>query len=111
MALSRNEIKLIKSLQDKKSRENNRLFVVEGVKLVEELLLQSSFKIESVFFTDEYTEKIPSSVHSMKISNAELERISGLVIPNKVLAVVKYPPAQHGVVEASPLILVLDEIK
>ncbi|MBI3134289.1 MAG: RNA methyltransferase [Bacteroidetes bacterium] len=111
MALSRNEIKLIKSLQDKKTRESNRLFVVEGVKLVEELLQQSSFKIESVFYTDEYTGKIPSAVHSLKISASELERISGLVTPNKVLAVVKYPPFKKSIDTTDPLILVLDEIK
>lgn len=111
MALSRNEIKLIKSLQDKKSRESNRLFVVEGVKLVEELLEQSSFRIESIFYTEEYQQKIPSGVHSLKISAQELERISGLVTPNKVLAVVKFPVVQKIDLGAEELLLVLDDIK
>jgi len=111
MALSRNEIKLIKSLQEKKARETNRLFVVEGVKLVEELLSQSTFKLESLFYTEDYTAPIPSGIHSFKISNSELERISGFVTPNKVLAVVKYPDLKPTQTETENFVLVLDEIK
>ena len=48
MSLSKNEIKLVKSLQMKKYRDLNRLFVVEGVKLVNELFEQSAFKIDAV---------------------------------------------------------------
>ncbi len=73
MALSKNEIKLIKSLQIKKSRESNRLFVVEGVKLVEELLQQKKFKIDGIFFTEDFEAELPKNIHSFKISPSELE--------------------------------------
>ena len=113
MALSRNEIKLIKSLQDKKSRESQRRFVVEGVKLVEELLQQSAFRIETVFYTEEYTTPISADIATVKVSGSELERISGLVTPNKVLAVV-YSEREtelraEDIIE--PMVLVLDEVK
>ncbi len=38
MSLSKNHIKLITSLQQKKYRQKHKLFVAEGVKVVEELL-------------------------------------------------------------------------
>jgi len=111
MALSKNEIKLIKSLQVKKSRESNRLFVVEGVKLVEELLQQKKFKIDGIFYTEEFDAELPKNVHTFKISSTELERISGLVTPNKVLAVVKFPTEIIPVWSAENFVLILDEIK
>ena len=42
------EIKLIKSLKDKKFREETGLFVVEGEKMVAEVL-KSDFRVEKVF--------------------------------------------------------------
>ena len=110
MALSKNEIKLIKSLQVKKSRESNRLFVVEGVKLVTELLSQEKFKVESIFYAEPFGVDLPSNIHHFKISTSELERISGLVTPNKVLAVVKYPAQASPDLTKNQLILILDEI-
>ena len=53
MNLSKNNIKLITSLQQKKYRQKYKLFVAEGVKVVEELL-NSSFKAEQLFFTEYY---------------------------------------------------------
>lgn len=111
MALSKNEIKLIKSLQAKKSRESLRLFVVEGVKLVGELLQQKKFKIDGIFYTEDHGLDLPKNVHSFKISNTELERISGLVTPNKVLAVVKFPADLEPDWKSEDLVLILDDIK
>lgn len=111
MALSKNEIKLIRSLQTKKSRETSRLFVVEGVKLVAELLEQKKFKIDGLFYTGDHGLNLPKNVHSFKISSSELERISGLVTPNKILAVVKFPVDIEPDMKNEDLVLVLDEIK
>lgn len=110
MSLSKNEIKLVKSLQIKKYRDLHRLFVVEGVKLVEELLEQSSFKVDGIFYTNDYDGKIPKQIHSYLISPTELERISGLKTPNKVLAVVKYPSNQSIDLEAENMVIALENI-
>ena len=72
MSLSKNEIKLVNSLQIKKYRDLHRLFVVEGVKLVDELLEQSHFKIDGIFHTSAYQRKLPSNLHTFQISEAEL---------------------------------------
>ena len=110
MSLSKNEIKLVKSLQLKKYRDLNRLFVVEGVKLVSELIEQSTFKIDAIFHTADYEDDIPGTVHSFEITASELQRISGLKTANKVLAVVKYPEASKINYQEENLILMLDNI-
>lgn len=110
MSLSKNEIKLVNSLQIKKYRDLNRLFVVEGVKLVNELIEQKHFKIDGIFHTSAYTEKIPPNIHSYQITDSELERISGLKSPNQVVAVVKYPNEIAIDYSEDNLVLVLDNV-
>lgn len=75
--ISNNEIKKVKSLQQKKFRDEYGLFTVEGEKMVEEAV-RSPFCVDKVYYTDEI------GVDSMK-------RISALSSPSPVLAVVKKP--------------------
>lgn len=110
MSLSKNEIKLVKSLQIKKYRDLNRKFVVEGIKLVTELFLQTHFKVDAVFKTPDCELVVPSHIHAFTVTAAELERISGLKTPNKVLAVVKYPLDLPIDFEKTNTVLVLDTI-
>jgi len=110
MGLSKNEIKLVKSLQIKKYRDLNRKFVVEGIKLVNELIEQTHFKVDAIFHTPDCEINIPSHIHSFQISTTELGRISGLKSPNKVLAVVKYPKDLAVDLTKENAVLVLDTI-
>jgi TrmH family RNA methyltransferase len=48
--VSKNQIKLITSLQQKKYRISNQLFFAEGVKVIQELL-QSNFELEHLYTT------------------------------------------------------------
>ena len=75
--LTNTEIKYIKSLSQKKFRDQEGLFVVEGEKLVEEAL-SSRFSVEKVYRKEE-------------IGEAAMARISGLASPSPVLAVVRKP--------------------
>ncbi len=111
MALTRNEIKFIKSLQEKKVRETERLFVVEGVKLVEELLLQDKMEVEAIYATPEFVPATSKNLNLVTISESDLERISGLVNPNRVLALVKFPKPKSVDWQLEKNVLVLDEIK
>lgn len=89
MSLSKNNIKLITSLQQKKYRQKHKLFVAEGVKVVNELLA-SSLEVEQLFVTDE--ELNLSKKHAVTlISENELKKISTLKSPNKVLGLFKIP--------------------
>lgn len=109
MSLSKNEIKFIRSLQLKKFRDENNLFVVEGVKLVNELCLQNFYQIDSIYHTSSFV--IPDEMVELatEISHSELGKISGFKSPNEVLAVVKN---RLTIPEPNPsgLIIMLDSI-
>ena len=52
MLVSNSEIKRIKSLQQKKFRDESGLFIVEGEKMVDELM-HSGWKVENVYRRDD----------------------------------------------------------
>ena len=104
MSLSKNHIKLITSLSQKKYRQKHQLFIVEGVKVVQEFL-SSSYELEILFSTENdfsFTNKF------IKVSDQELKKISGLKNPNKVLAIFKIPNQINPI--TGGLILALDSI-
>ena len=106
MNLSKNHIKLITSLQQKKYRQKHKLFVAEGVKVVEELL-SSNFEVEKLFVTQEYLSKL-NDEQLVVVSDIELKKISQLKSPNKVLGLFKIP--ERKAESNGGLIVALDEI-
>ena len=84
--INNREIKLINSLKKKKNRIEEGLFVVEGEKNLEELML-SDFQILDIYATDEWS----TDANHIKVSPKDLSRITSLSTPNKVLALVKIP--------------------
>jgi len=89
MSLSKNHIKLITSLQQKKYRQKHKLFIAEGVKVVNELL-NSAFDVEQLFATSDFVNS-PRRANDVEVSEAELKKISQLKTPNKVLGLFKIP--------------------
>lgn len=77
MGISSNEIKRVRSLQQKKFRDETGLFTVEGDKMVEEAMM-SPFSVERVYRKDE-------------IGEEAMSRISSLASPPPSLAVVRKP--------------------
>lgn len=108
MSLSSSDIKNIRALQQKKLRKESNRFVVEGLKTVKELLL-SDLKVDSIYTTDSEV-FADASVPVVPISQKELERISGLKTPNRVLALVEIPKPQP-LNWSQPLIVMLDGIR
>jgi TrmH family RNA methyltransferase len=104
--LSKNQLKLITSLKQKKYRIQHDLFVAEGIKVVKELL-SSSIKLVNLYCTEEHNEFI--SYNPVIISTIELGKISTLKTPNKVFGVFKIP--EQNTYKDSGLVLVLDDIK
>ena len=97
--LSINQSKFIRSLAVKKYRQQHKRFVVEGEKMVAELLMQSGIEVDAVFGTEKWidTHKDLNKAHSDKlnlVSTAELGKISNLNTPNEVLAVAVIPEAE-----------------
>ncbi len=103
--LTKSQIKLIHSLSQKKFRVQHQMFVVEGVKVVQEFL-DSNYKLVEVFSTDIKYSKFNSNF--TEVSSKELSKISRFSSPNKVLATFKIPPSFP--VNWSGLVLALDAI-
>ena len=97
--LSQNQRKFIRSLDQKKIRQENRLFVVEGDKMVRELLQQDRVKVQSVYALKDWAEAHRNLLDSGKslfyeISESELNGISNLQTPNRALALAAFPPQE-----------------
>ena len=98
MTLSSAEIKFVKSLSQKKFRDEYGVFVVEGEKLVSEAL-HSRFKVRDVYRTED-------------VGEAAMARMSSLSSPSPVLATVERPAdLASAVLPASGLFLALDGIR
>lgn len=109
-SLSKAKQKWVRSLQQKKTREELGLFVVEGEKMVLEGLQLFSSNLELLIVVKQAQELIPKElVHkAFIVSQSELEQISELKTPNKLLAVFKRPQFR---VESTGKILVLDGVQ
>ncbi|WP_250433070.1 TrmH family RNA methyltransferase [Hanstruepera flava] len=103
--ISKNQIKLIQSLKQKKFRNEYQLFVAEGIKTITELLA-SHFDLHQLYVTESCN--IDANNKAI-ISETELKKISFLKTPNKALAVFKMPeilPIDHY-----GLIVALDDVR
>ncbi|WP_347067921.1 RNA methyltransferase [Flavobacterium sp. WV_118_3] len=105
--VSKNQIKLITSLQQKKYRKQHELFFAEGIKVIQELL-NSNFELYHLFSVEAIFDSLPQNKVTL-ISEAELKKISALTTPNTCLALFRIPE-EKPVVE-SGLILALDDIR
>lgn len=105
--VSKNQIKLITSLQQKKYRTANKLFFAEGVKVIRELL-KSNFVLEHLYSTQNDFEEV-SIERKTIIDDADLKKISALSTANSCLAVFKMPD-ENQIIEKG-LILALDSIR
>ena len=103
--LSKNQVKLITSLKQKKYRLQHNLFVAEGIKTTNELL-QSHFKLHHLFTTTNFN---INAINETLISEAELKKISFLKTPNKALAIFEIPKTKS--IDESKLIVALNDIR
>ena len=105
--LSKNQIKLITSLQQKKYRFVNQLFFAEGIKVIQELL-ESNFELVHLYSTKDDFEEVAIDKKTV-ISESDLRKISALSTANTCLAVFKI--AVEKPIIQSGLILALDSIR
>jgi TrmH family RNA methyltransferase len=108
--LSRNEVKYIQSLYHKKNRNTEEVFIAEGTKLLQEILL-SDFKIKKIYAVKEWLAENSHIKNAVEVNEDNLKNISNLETPNKVLALVyKKEPAQVPDLK-NQITLVLDGIQ
>jgi len=112
--LSNRESKFIKSLQLKKFRQIESMFVVEGAKNVLELL-QSDLKVESIFVTAEFlAENAPNAslIASCPTVVTENDLIKlGTFSSNNAALAVAHIPKEPVIDYSNTSILVFDRIK
>jgi RNA methyltransferase, TrmH family len=112
--LSKNEIKYIQSLGHKKRRDEERLFLMEGSKMVAELLEHTPSQIVRLYATETFFVQHPAArqiQHHHIISEEELARISQLQTPNQALVLVHYFSDQEIELPSTEWVLALDGIR
>lgn len=91
--ISKNQIKFIRQLEQKKYRRREQLFVAEGTKVVGDLLHR--YQPASLFATAEYLADHPflygKDYEITEITHDELQRLSFLQHPQQVLALFPMP--------------------
>ncbi|MEN8228992.1 MAG: RNA methyltransferase [Bacteroidota bacterium] len=97
--ITSSQIKLIRSLQQKKFRDKHMLYVMEGEKLVEELTggrAGSEHRIHKLFANGEWIGRNKpvlsgSGIEAVETEPSAMKKVSKLVTPSQVLALVHIP--------------------
>ena len=109
--ITKNQIKYVRSLHLKKNRDRHNCFLVEGEKIVEELL-KSDFNVKAIFATRNWNQLVKEVIEADIISEKDLGRISTFKSPNKVVAIAEIPEINLEISSIKKgLTLVLDDIK
>lgn len=105
--VSKNQIKFITSLQQKKHRNESGFFIAEGNKIIFELV-ESGYTLEALFSLSENGFK-ERGIATTLISQNDLQRMSALVTPNESLGVFQIPIPL--ILEDKGLIVALDSVR
>jgi len=96
------DLKLVKSLHQKKFRKEHGLFLIEGKKPVEEAL-QSTFKLHSLYSCDEaFLERFNQGI---LVNSKDMAQISALNTPSDYLAVLHVPDMNSAQFQSTNQIL------
>lgn len=105
--ITKAEIKLVRSLADRRAREEHGLFVAEGEKIIGELL-DSHLHVTKIYATDD---AFRGRSDVCRVSAAEMERLSMLKTANNSLATVEIPRSSFSLGAARKgLVLALDDV-
>jgi len=113
--LTKNQIKTIKSLHEKKYRNELGLFLVEGAKSVSELL-ESDFEIELLLTTVEFFDKYGSQIRERSkiyemVNQRDIENVSIFETNDSAIAVVKQKENINTETSNEEIVIALDEIR
>ena len=104
---SKGRIKLITSLKQKKFRNQHQMFVVEGIKTINEFL-NSAFELESLYTLSSF--EGVDSAKQFVISEKQLQQISFLKNTSSSLAIFKMKE-KEDFNSSSSLIVALDNVR
>jgi TrmH family RNA methyltransferase len=109
--ISKTLISQIRLLHQKKHRDEQGVFIVEGVKSCLETL-QSELEVVQCFVTSRHSERSKEfRTNNVIISEKEMERISCFTTPSEILCIVKKPQYQLSDFNDEKPLLVLDAIR
>lgn len=114
MSLSKNKIKYIHSLKDKKHRIEHKTFVAEGYKMVTELL--SHFECDLLLVTEEFMSATKIDLNNVGelvvVTNDELRKASFLNTPQQTLGIFRQPEYDESKINLKDnLIIALDGVQ
>ncbi len=116
-----NEVKRIKKLYEKKYREQEMCFIVDGIKLVKEAIMENAI-IEKIVFCKELLEsnsqladkefvKEIEKFDCLEVSLNVFKYLSEVQNPQGILAIIKIDENKNKILLNENLFLVLDEIQ
>ena len=112
--IGKGKISSITRLHQKKFRDESGLFIVEGIKSVDDLL-HSSFEVQEVLATEawvgEHENDVPSAAELTLVTSSEMERLSAWKNPQPVMAVVQIPQRALSDIQYDYPLLILDDIR
>lgn len=115
--ISKSKLKYIQSLGHKKFRDEAGVFLVEGPKMVAEILQDKLLTVTALYAlqdwitaNEELVQQVQGTVEVIATDDISLAKISQLTTPNKVVAVVQQQPLLPAV-DTAQLTLVLDTIQ
>jgi len=92
--LTKNQVKLIVSLKDKKARQQHRLFVAEGEKAFNDIM-GSKLRVKTVYASKEWfslnKRLVPVETESIELDQNELQKLSRHQTPQDVLMLIEIP--------------------
>jgi TrmH family RNA methyltransferase len=113
--LSKNRLRDLSQLHQKKYREQEGLFLAEGAKIVPELL-RSNFPVNEIFALQYWIDRnqavlLKRDIPVCAITQQDLERLSQLQTPQEVIALCSKPIEKQVELKTDALYLFLDSIR
>lgn len=103
--ITKKQVQFIQSLNRKKERINSKLFVIEGKKMVEELMKQKNDKCKELFTTDQ---EFAKTYDGVVIDEKQMKQISNQKTPSGYLALVQF--SDNKALPQKGKVIVLDQI-
>ena len=104
--VTKNLIKIIADLHQKKYRQQHKMFIAEGQKCISELLA-SDFELKNLFETEAVFESHRSD-KKHRITTNDMQKMSALTNPNNCLAVFGIPEPKP--IDCNGLVVALDNV-
>lgn len=111
---SNNQIKLLRKLGQKKHREKENLFIVEGERAVEQVLENKVIQVKEVFVEESKVDSYqPTAINVVRLDSDVFSEISDTETPQGVLAVCEIPHETklNELKKGSGLIIATDRIQ